>query len=635
MRIILTAFFALILLVNTVHAAQYYVDVNGNDSWNGNVSNGDFLPTGCEDDGDTCDCTDGPWKTIQHAADTIEAGDKVIVKDGVYNEFVEVRTSGSPSKPITFEGERGTTGEWLTIIDPSTPIERGWKPAPEIGAGVYKQDLGFEPFEMMVDYKTISRITNENMNDGTGVMYLALASDADYPNDAPQTVGWGTVKWWDGLEAMYGYKGSNGLTYIRFRDDDDPNTKSIRATPNGGVPISPKKPGVKLLSVDHVIFKGFRIRGAYYGLAILHGSNNIVERNYITNGFAGVGIESSDSEHNIIRNNEITYNYYGYDNPGSWQNGAKDEYKYGVKESLYRRHKFLFRMPQRIRIGAAGDHNELYQNNIFGSIMGVMIYGGTPTKYTKFHNNTVYGISGFGIIIMDGQSETEYYDNLVYDCNVNLRWHHFNKEGEKERTVYIYRNKFCQPEGVGKHIHIHWYATGGDYKPTFWLYHNSFSGGAYVIYNARHNEAQTLPNVYIVNNVGSSRQFFLYCQHNASSFYSDGNALGALDYNWVGKGCSVQDAVWFGKHNIVSDVFMWDGDEIPDYVIPRNRGARDGGIDLSRKFVLRDKTFDPLPGLGPAYYSGIAPESGAVESPPDLSAPSNFRMEILNGCSKD
>ncbi|PID38714.1 MAG: hypothetical protein CSA65_02595 [Proteobacteria bacterium] len=46
-----------------------------------------------------------PWKTLQHAADQVEAGDMVAVKAGSYSDGFELTTSGTAAKPITFRGE--------------------------------------------------------------------------------------------------------------------------------------------------------------------------------------------------------------------------------------------------------------------------------------------------------------------------------------------------------------------------------------------------------------------------------------------------------------------------------------------------------------------------------------------------
>jgi hypothetical protein len=46
-----------------------------------------------------------PWKTLQHAASRVKAGDMVAIKAGTYQSGFEITTSGTASKPITFRGE--------------------------------------------------------------------------------------------------------------------------------------------------------------------------------------------------------------------------------------------------------------------------------------------------------------------------------------------------------------------------------------------------------------------------------------------------------------------------------------------------------------------------------------------------
>jgi hypothetical protein len=47
---------------------------------------------------------DKPWKTVQHAADAVQAGDVVCVMEGVYDEAVTLKTSGTAQAPIVFRG---------------------------------------------------------------------------------------------------------------------------------------------------------------------------------------------------------------------------------------------------------------------------------------------------------------------------------------------------------------------------------------------------------------------------------------------------------------------------------------------------------------------------------------------------
>ncbi len=53
---------------------------------------------------------DGPWRTIQYAADHVSAGDTVLVRSGVYTEPVAINTAGSAADGyITFQSYPGET----------------------------------------------------------------------------------------------------------------------------------------------------------------------------------------------------------------------------------------------------------------------------------------------------------------------------------------------------------------------------------------------------------------------------------------------------------------------------------------------------------------------------------------------
>ncbi len=61
---------------------------------------------------------DAPWRTLQHAADHVAAGDVVNVRAGHYAGF-QLTRSGTAEKPITFRGETGA------VIDTPHPGEDG------------------------------------------------------------------------------------------------------------------------------------------------------------------------------------------------------------------------------------------------------------------------------------------------------------------------------------------------------------------------------------------------------------------------------------------------------------------------------------------------------------------------------
>src|SRR2546422_8445893 len=59
-------------------------------------------PTGSDSNPGT---SASPWRTIQKAANTLNGGDTVIVIAGTYNERVQVITSGSAGKLLTFQAQ--------------------------------------------------------------------------------------------------------------------------------------------------------------------------------------------------------------------------------------------------------------------------------------------------------------------------------------------------------------------------------------------------------------------------------------------------------------------------------------------------------------------------------------------------
>jgi hypothetical protein len=68
----------------------YYVSTQGNDANAGTLA--------------------APWRTIQHAANSVHAGDTVEVKGGIYNEIVQMKSSGNATQGyITFTNYAGQT----------------------------------------------------------------------------------------------------------------------------------------------------------------------------------------------------------------------------------------------------------------------------------------------------------------------------------------------------------------------------------------------------------------------------------------------------------------------------------------------------------------------------------------------
>ena len=79
-----------VVLQCTAKAATYYVATNGVDANAGATTN-------------------APWRTIQHAADSLVPGDTVFVRGGIYNERVTFNVSGNLNHSLTFQNYPGET----------------------------------------------------------------------------------------------------------------------------------------------------------------------------------------------------------------------------------------------------------------------------------------------------------------------------------------------------------------------------------------------------------------------------------------------------------------------------------------------------------------------------------------------
>ena len=78
-------------------AARYHVAPTGNDLAAGSAAR--------------------PWRTLQKAADTVQAGDTVVVRPGIY-AGMDLRTSGTAAAPIVFRADPGAV---VNAANPRTP----------------------------------------------------------------------------------------------------------------------------------------------------------------------------------------------------------------------------------------------------------------------------------------------------------------------------------------------------------------------------------------------------------------------------------------------------------------------------------------------------------------------------------
>jgi Right handed beta helix region len=554
---------------------------------------------------DSFGSSDQPWRTIQRAANSLAPGDTVIVRAGTYRERVEINVNGSPGQPITFQGERGPNGEWLSIIDGGDPVS-GWVPAPEVGAGVYKTtSIGYEPWAMTVDDTTIWRINTDSMNgvvvEGTrGTGFGALATPADA---IVNYQGSPDIKYWDGIEALFGYR--DGVTYIRFRNRDDPNRKNIRSSPGPrSASDAPIGAGVLISDKSFIILKGFWIRAARNAVLLTGpaATNNIIEENYLTNGNTRIHLYGGASG-NHIRGNELKMNRSDTFRPGAGDNS----YAGWITYHLYYENKFLVGRTSEddhnIRIWNRANSNWIYSNHIYDAITGISLWNDTSeTKiaYNEIHNHSAQAFELYP------DASADIYGNIIYDNKYSMRLFSIQ---EGQRRLHIYGNRFYNPPGFGDHFFFNaWPNFYVDSIAEIYFYHNSIAGGRNAFLMAGFNWGLGLRRTYILNNILSSQYIY-----NSETNLSEKRDVQVFDYNWVG-GEFVGLKDWFGDHNILAwPQRQWNDATMPDFLLPSASSSRNAGIDLSRPFTIDGRTYDPLPGMTPGYFSGSRPDMGAFQ----------------------
>jgi len=567
-----------------------------------------------------------PFATIGKAAENARDGDRILVRAGIYRERVVFPQSGKPGKPIVFTGERGPNGEWLTVIDPGVPVT-GWEPAPEIGPGVYKtRALPFNPQVMTLDGKHLLRIADRHMaldkdrtapaeplkrvkspmereKEGFGGFGL-MRLPPDAVSLMPEILG-RDIPFWDGVEVIYGHL--NGITYIRFRNGDDPNGKQLAAAGPG--------PAVLIDNRSHLVVRDFEVRGAEFSLVIQgrEAANNLIEHNYMTNGRRRI-LVTRGAARNIVAHNRITLNYIGHDRPEEWDaDRVKNSHIYQEFKHTAGGH---MSDDQGITVSQAGPDNVVRDNRLDTGLIGIAV---NETLRTLVYRNVVSHMSSIGLITERGSYDCRFYDNLLINNSINLRIHSYRAPGYPRRE-YHYRNiSYFSPNWLGSHIHIHhdlgkmpW--PGAPEDPELFIYHNTYIGGSG---NARgHN--LSVRNVYrhtvFVNNVFSTPGTSL-----AEWWFWDNQGLmAACDYNWLPAPAgrrkpTINQPAWFGNHNVVNEGRLLWPKGTRDFILPETSAARGRGIDLSKPFSICGREYPTLPGMEPGYFSGGAPDMGALQ----------------------
>jgi parallel beta-helix repeat protein len=561
-------------------------------------------------------CSDRAWKyspgmsgaTGNAASYSPKPGDSILFKRGeIWNNRLYISSSGTEGNPITYSTY--TIGN-KPIIDGGDPIGANWVPAPEVGEDVYKTTtIGYEPTILSESDIKIPRIypdlqeNNSYFNSLTGFQILNLSASEDFETFNLHS----HVNFWDVSKAIAGY--SNGTTYIRYRDGDNPNTKNLKSSPanDGAINIEDK---------SYITVQNLEIRNAHNAIMIMQTAAHdiVIENCTIMNGIRRVRIYGGSNI--TIRNNEIFANFLSDYTPGAWNDGTVDSsanYSQGIRDAYYNFYKYLFGGSESYDYGVAvygGTNNALYGNTIHNGLEGVYAQKGTLSVF----NNSIYDHSSIGIVTLEGLVNGEFHDNLIYNNNINLRLQWLNVNNTN-RTEYYYRNRLYEPNGIGTQIYLH-FSNNSLYEgdiPKIYFYHNSFSGGYIALPVGGYFPPDRL-HLVVLNNIFSSPISF----HGTLAQMDNEKAMELVDYNWVGGNITHKAypdvPAWFGEHNLdARGEYMWPLEEMPDFLINQDNSVVDAGIDLSQPFTFEGATYEAMPGMNPNYYFGAGPDMGAIE----------------------
>ncbi len=577
----------LLVLAQSVGAATYYVRTDGN---NANAG--------------TADNAGGAWRDAWYAATVATGGDTVRVRQGTYGAVTNT-VSGSSGSPITFVGDRDGSGNWLTIVDPSTLISNPWVAAPEIHAGVWKQTgLPFAVREMTIGGLHVGYVnTNGDMSDDisfayktnwvTGLEVLSQPTGVSVTNNANFLYG----SFWDGIESLYCSTGS--VTYLRLRDGSDPTSLTIRVAPNNELKteMDLRRPAWDVTGQSFINISNFNIRGAFGGVKLSTGTHNVnVQSNHLDNGWVNVYNIGGSWSNNII-NNSFSYDWYGGPS-GSWEGTPGTTIAYRKKANQYLACKFLMgsgsSAQRHVYLLGMGSNIVVSGNSMVGGGADAMgIVGTTVVGGIEVSSNSISDTCSVGIYISKNNVRTLIHDNYFSDCNANMRPEE-DASGMSAMSMYVYRNRFWQPDNIGDNFFF--FVNGSSQLgifPTNWIYHNSFSGSqGHFFVDSKTASVGGMTNTFVLNNIFSDGVYVT-----GSAAWLTTTKIGAWDYNLTTPPI-ITDPAWYGVHNLKLGVNQWASVQGMDFALPADSPAVSTALDTSGSFTLAGATRASLPDTG-------------------------------------
>lgn len=427
--------YAIQLYPNDSKAAgnTYYVAKTGNDT--------------------TRDGSEGnPWLTIQKAANTLQAGDKVYIKTGTYRELVKPENSGTAENPITYEVYPGDS----VVINGSDEIT-DW----QVHSGsIYKSTLSWYSSHLYQDSQrlNISREPNsgyyvsDNATDTTMVdtdlidrnwIGATIYFEVDHPPEVTVT-GWDpvthTLTWSPALSSYHQGLIQNGCNYYfknspvlidqsgEYATESGTNTVYVQTTDNSNpsthvMEASRRNYGFNLdgnhwdRDYNYITIKGFEIKfinddpsTLSDGYAIYNGKHEGIRilNNTIHNAVSGIFLR--DGTGDTIRDNHI----YGCRNRGI--------YFYINSNSLIENNYIHDIDIDGIYIGGSGSSATAANNVVRNNHVRDLWLPGTHTDALQLYyapgtiieNNLLHDSHAGQVVMHSYSSNVVYRNNIMY-----------------------------------------------------------------------------------------------------------------------------------------------------------------------------------------------------------------------------
>lgn len=306
---------------------------------------------------------DQPWLTVSHAAQTLQPGDTVYVKPGIYREAVSIRVSGEEGRPIIFHAVRPHPGDRV-VISGADEITDWQACTADDAAGnpnhatIYYADIDWQPTRLVENGAQLPLAREPN--DG---WWIAEAGDthtlqdrANLRAELGDLVG-GAIWFWDvdttshGSRPILAFDPATGTLTLEkeiYRDRvvDPGNDRYFLQNrvqfidrpgewawheENGKVrlfvwPLAEDGPDGRLIeasrrgrfviewgSTQHIVIDGFEVRhGTGHGIGSwTAGSTDVRIENCIVHHNDSDGIHMRDTPGGVIRRNVVTHNWLG------------------------------------------------------------------------------------------------------------------------------------------------------------------------------------------------------------------------------------------------------------------------------------------------------------------------------------